>query len=54
LGICSLKKDSFLLIVLEKSAESDYGKKLNEELEAMGNSEMWRTGKTVRSLRPDT
>ncbi len=41
-------------IVLEKSAESDYGKKLNEELEAMGNSEMWRTGKTVRSLRPDT
>jgi len=39
-------------IVLEKSAETDYGKKLNEELEAMGNSEMWRTGKTVRSLRP--
>ena len=41
-------------IVLEKSAETDYGKKLNEELEAMGNSEMWRAGKTVRSLRPDT
>ena len=40
-------------IVLEKSAESDYGKKLAEELEAMGNSEMWRAGKTVRSLRPD-
>ena len=40
-------------IVLEKSAETDYGKKLNEELEAMGNSEMWRAGKTVRSLRPD-
>jgi ketol-acid reductoisomerase len=40
-------------IVIEKSAESDYAKKLKEELEAMGNSEMWRAGKTVRSLRPD-
>jgi ketol-acid reductoisomerase len=40
-------------IVLEKSAEPDYAKKLKEELEAMGNSEMWRAGKTVRSLRPD-
>ncbi len=41
-------------IVLEKSAESDYAKKLAKELEIMGNSEMWRAGKTVRSLRPDT
>ncbi len=40
-------------IVLEKSAESDYAKKLAEELDTMGNSEMWRAGKTVRSLRPD-
>jgi ketol-acid reductoisomerase len=40
-------------IVLEKSSESDYAKKLATELEAMGNSEMWRAGKTVRSLRPD-
>jgi ketol-acid reductoisomerase len=40
-------------IVLEKSAESDYAKKLAEELDAMGNSEIWRAGKTVRSLRPD-
>ncbi len=40
-------------IVLEKSAESDYAKKLAKELEAMGNSEMWRAGKTVRSLRPE-
>ena len=40
-------------IVLEKSAESDYAKKLSDELETMGNSEMWRAGKTVRSLRPD-
>jgi len=40
-------------IVLEKSAEPDYAKKLKEELEAMGNSEMWKAGKTVRSLRPN-
>jgi ketol-acid reductoisomerase len=40
-------------IVLEKSAEPDYAKKLKQELEAMGNSEMWKAGKTVRSLRPD-
>jgi ketol-acid reductoisomerase len=40
-------------IVLEKSAESDYAKKLAEELKAMGSSEMWRAGKTVRSLRPN-
>jgi ketol-acid reductoisomerase len=40
-------------IVLEKSAESDYAKKLRDELAAMGDSEMWRAGKTVRSLRPD-
>jgi ketol-acid reductoisomerase len=39
-------------IVLEKSAEPDYAKKLKQELESMGASEMWRAGKTVRSLRP--
>jgi ketol-acid reductoisomerase len=39
-------------IVLERSAEPDYRQKLAEELKAMGNSEMWRTGATVRSLRP--
>jgi ketol-acid reductoisomerase len=41
-------------IVLEKSKESDYAQKLAKELETMGNSEMWRAGKTVRSLRPNT
>ena len=39
-------------IVLDKSTESDYKKKLAEELQEMGNSEMWKAGKTVRSLRP--
>jgi ketol-acid reductoisomerase len=39
-------------IVLEKSAEPDYRQKLTDELKEMGNSEMWRAGATVRSLRP--
>jgi ketol-acid reductoisomerase len=39
-------------IVLEKSAEPDYQQKLTDELKEMGNSEMWRAGATVRSLRP--
>jgi ketol-acid reductoisomerase len=39
-------------IVLEKSKASDYRQKLADELKEMGNSEMWRAGATVRSLRP--
>jgi len=39
-------------IVLEKSKAPDYRQKLAEELKAMGDSEMWRAGATVRSLRP--
>jgi len=40
-------------IVLERSAELDYRQKLADELKAMGNSEMWLAGATVRSLRPE-
>jgi len=39
-------------IVLERSSQADYRQKLAEELKDMGNSEMWRAGATVRSLRP--
>jgi len=39
-------------IVLERSKEPNYKQKLTDELKAMGNSEMWRAGATVRSLRP--
>jgi ketol-acid reductoisomerase len=39
-------------IVLERSQEPDYRQKLADELKEMGNSEMWRAGATVRSLRP--
>jgi ketol-acid reductoisomerase len=39
-------------IVLDKSKSLDYRQKLADELKAMGNSEMWCAGTTVRSLRP--
>lgn len=40
-------------IVLEKNSRPDYREKLDEELKEMYNSEMWQTGKEVRSLRPE-
>ena len=39
-------------IVLEKSKAANYRQKLADELKEMGNSEMWRAGAAVRSLRP--
>jgi ketol-acid reductoisomerase len=39
-------------IVLERSSQPDYRQKLADELAEMGNSEMWRAGVAVRSLRP--
>ncbi|MFH0748739.1 MAG: ketol-acid reductoisomerase [Candidatus Bathyarchaeota archaeon] len=39
-------------IVVEKSKDPDYRQKLANELKAMGHSEMWKAGATVRSLRP--
>jgi ketol-acid reductoisomerase len=38
-------------IVIEKGQSPDYRQKLGKELEEMGNSEIWRVGATVRSLR---
>lgn len=39
--------------VLEANSDSDYREKLDKELKEMSDSEMWQTGKTVRSLRPE-
>ena len=39
--------------VLEANSAPDYRRKLQEELEAIHTSEMWRAGATVRSLRPE-
>jgi ketol-acid reductoisomerase len=40
-------------IVLDKGASPDYRQKLAKELDEMGNSEIWRVGAIVRSLRPE-
>lgn len=39
--------------VLRVNAARDYKKRLGKELAEMGNLEMWRAGKVVRSLRPE-
>ena len=40
-------------IVLEANSSPDYKDRLTVELDEMGNSEIWKTGKVVRSLRPE-
>jgi ketol-acid reductoisomerase len=40
-------------IVLEKNSDPHYRDKLDEELRAMRESEMWQAGAAVRSLRPE-
>jgi len=39
--------------VLEANSATDYREKLDKELDVLKNSEMWQTGATVRSLRPE-
>ena len=39
--------------VLEANSAPDYREKLDKELNVLKNSEMWQTGATVRSLRPE-
>ena len=38
--------------VLRSCGKKDYKKSLDKELNVLGDSEIWRTGKAVRSLRP--
>ncbi len=40
-------------IVLEANSAPDYRERLEKELSEMRNSEMWRAGAAVRSLRPE-
>ncbi len=40
-------------IVIKANSAKDYRKKLDAELKEMRESEMWRAGAAVRSLRPD-
>jgi ketol-acid reductoisomerase len=39
--------------VLEVNSAPDYREKLNQELDEIKNSEMWKAGAAVRSLRPE-
>jgi ketol-acid reductoisomerase len=39
--------------VLEANSASDYREKLQKELSVLRDSEMWRAGAAVRSLRPE-
>ena len=49
----SVKSGEQTKIVLEANSASDYREKLQEELDEIGNSEMWRAGAAVRALRPE-
>ena len=40
-------------ISIDSNSQPDYREKLEEELRAMRESEMWQAGATVRSLRPE-
>lgn len=40
-------------ITLERNGQADYREKLQVELDAIKNSEMWQAGKEVRKLRPE-
>ena len=40
-------------ISIDSNSQPDYREKLNAELKAMRESELWQAGKTVRQLRPE-
>jgi ketol-acid reductoisomerase len=49
----SVKTGNEAQISIDKNSEADYRVKLNAELKAMHDMEMWRAGETVRKLRPE-
>lgn len=49
----SVKTGQEAQISIDKNSQPDYREKLNAELKAMHDMEMWRAGETVRSLRPE-
>jgi ketol-acid reductoisomerase len=49
----SVKNGTEARITLEKNSQPDYREKLQVELDAIHNSEMWQTGLEVRKLRPE-
>ncbi len=49
----SVKSGNEAQISIDTNSQPDYREKLNAELKALRESEMWRTGETVRKLRPE-
>ena len=49
----SVKTGNEAQISIDSNSQPDYRDKLNKELEALHNSEMWRTAEVVRQLRPE-
>ena len=49
----SVKSGNEARITLEANSQPDYREKLDVELAAIRDSEMWRAGAAVRSLRPE-
>jgi len=40
-------------IAIDANSKSDYREGLEKELQALHDSELWRTAETVRKLRPE-
>ena len=49
----SVKSGNEAQISIDSNSQPDYRDKLNEELRALRESEMWQTAVTVRKLRPE-
>lgn len=49
----SVKSGNEAQISIDSNSQPDYREKLNEELKALRESEMWRTAEVVRKLRPE-
>lgn len=49
----SVKSGNEAQISIDSNSQPDYREKLNEELRALRESEMWRTAEVVRRLRPE-
>ena len=49
----SVKSGKEAQISIDSNSQPDYREKLNEELKALRESEMWRTAEVVRQLRPE-
>ena len=49
----SVKSGHEAQVSIDSNSQPNYREKLNAELKALHDSEMWRTGEVVRKLRPE-